>query len=380
MIQVQITKGRYRGEDVSGTFPLVRPYNAMGAKGGFITIKNANPGKGHPSVQRIQVDEDSFKMLNAEGTEIQPHETVSTETGTIAVTTNFEKTFIEGETEEEAMERISETFLMLDRIVDASARGEIRGLVVSGPPGVGKSFGVEKQLETANMFRKIQGIKPKFEIVSGGVSPVGLYQKLFYNSSKEHVVVFDDCDGVLFEEESLSLFKAALNSGDRRRICWNKQSRTMDAKDIPEAFDFHGSVIFLSNIDFDASIARESRISSHLKAIMDRCHYLDLEIGSMRDRLLRIRQVIRDGMLEPYEFSEEQVQMLIKYVYDNHEYLRDVSLRMAKKIADWMKVDPSNWQAMTEATCLLKEAKFKRLLEKKRIEAQARGVELAEKA
>jgi hypothetical protein len=297
--------------------------------------------------------------------------------GGLEVGTNYEQMFVQAETEDEAMERIADTFLMLDKITDACARGVVRGLVVSGPPGVGKSFGVEKQLEAANMFRKMGGQDPKYEVITGGVSPIGLYQKLYHNRDSERVIVFDDCDGILFEEECLSLLKGALNSGDKRRIAWNKESRTLLSEGIPEHFDFEGSIIFLSNVDFEKSIERGSRVSSHLEAIMSRCHYLDLEIGSMRDKLLRIKQVVRDGMLEPFEFTAEQEAGVMDFTLSNSEHLREVSLRMVKKIADFVKADPNGWMEMAEATCLQRDAKFKRLLAK-RAEAARRGVVTAD--
>ena len=284
---------------------------------------------------------------------------------TVISTEDFEAAFMASETEEEAMERISDTFLMLDKITDAVANGTVRGLVVSGPPGIGKSFGVEKQLEVANMFRKVEGKDPNYEVISGGVSSIGLYQKLYFNRSSDQVLVFDDADGVLFEEECLNLLKAALNSGEKRRICWNKESRVLETDGIPNAFDFEGGIIFLSNIDFERSIARGSKISNHLSAIMSRCHYLDLEIGSMRDKLLRIKQIVRDGMLKSFDFTSQEEQAIVKFVIDNSEYMREVSLRSVKKLADLVKADSNNWFELAEATLLTKDAKFRRLYEKK---------------
>ena len=379
-IQVSIVKGFYRNKEISGVFPLVKPYQE-GARGGFVTIRNPKPEPGHPPVQRILVEADSFKLLDSNGAEMDSSvEVVANKSGAAAatITVDYEKMYVEAETEDEAMTRISETFLMLDKIVDSSSQGIIRGLVVSGPPGIGKSFGVEKQLDAANMFRVARGDKPLYEIVSGGVSPIGLYQKLYYNRNSKQVLVFDDCDGVLFEEESLNLLKAALNSGDRRRICWNKMSRTLEDNDIPDFFDFEGSIIFLSNIDFERTIARGSRIASHLDAIISRCHYMDLEISSTRDKLLRIKQIVRDGMLTPYLFTEQEEKDLLHFIFDNADFLREISLRMVKKIADFVKTDPTGWRAMAEATCLQREAKFKRLLENRRREAEKRGVTLAE--
>jgi hypothetical protein len=367
----------HRGQIISGTFPLHKPFNEAS---GSITVRvPVDTEWALTPTPRIKLAKEDFKLVDAAGEDLGEHVVIDTESkgGEIATSTDYERMFLEGETEEEAMDRIEETFLMLDKITDACARNVVRGLVVSGPPGIGKSFGVEKQLVAANMFRTMSGRDPKFEVISGGVSSIGLYQKLYFNRGAEQVLVFDDCDGVLFEEECLNLLKAALNSGDKRRICWNKESRVLATEDIPEHFDFEGSIIFLSNVDFEKSIAKGSRIASHLEAIMSRCHYLDLEIGSLRDKLLRIKQIVRDGMLTPYDFSKDQEVAVLDFVMNNAEFLREVSLRMVKKIADFVKADPAGWEEMAEATCLQKEAKFKRLLAKRKAEAAKRGVELA---
>lgn len=378
-IQVKIIKGLYRGEAVEGTFRVVKPYNAAS---GFITVFNPAPVAPAPHNQRIQCQPEDFQMLDEAGEELGEHIVVDNGMAGqgLVISSNYEQVFIQAETEDEAMERICKTFAMLDKIVDGCAKEDgIRGLVVSGPPGVGKSFGVEKQLDVANMFRTIQGNDPKYEFVTGGVSSIGLYQKLYYNRSPEQVLVFDDCDGILFEEESLSLLKGALNSGDKRRICWNKQSRVLNTDDIPDAFDFEASIIFISNVDFERTIAKGSRIASHLEAIMSRCHYMDLEIGSTRDKLLRIKQIIRDGMLDPYNFTPQQVADVQEFMLTNAEYLRELSLRMVKKVADFVKTDPHDWREMAEATLLTRDAKFKRLVEKRNAEAAKRGLVLAEK-
>lgn len=368
-IQVSIVKGVYRGKTISGVFPLVKGY-VDGARGGFITIKNADHDEGTPMVQRVQVEADAYTLLNAQGEELAAHVVLGAVAGGVTSTTDYEAAFSADETEDDAMERIRNTFAMLDKITDAAARGVVRGLVVSGPPGIGKSFGVEKQLAAANMFRVIEGKDPKFEIISGGVSAIGLYQKLYQNRASGQVLVFDDCDGVLEDSEMMNLMKAALNSGDKRRICWNKESRVLLTEDIPNAFDFEGSVLFLSNKDFDKEIERGSRIAVHLEAIMSRCHYLDLEIGSMRDKLLRIKQVVMDGMLTQFDFTAQQEADIVAFVTDNSEYLREVSLRMVKKVADWVKADPDAWYETAEATCLTKEAYFKRMVEKKQRASQ----------
>ena len=372
-VHVNITKGFYRGRVIQGTFPLKKPYQE-GARGGFITIENATPTAGDPPIQRITIlDPADFKLVDASGADLASHITIAAAPGKkLEVTSNFEKAFLADETDQEAKDRIRSTFSMLDKIVDACAKNVIRGLIVTGPAGCGKSFGVQKQLDAANMFRKLKNQDPKYEFITGGVSAIGLYQKLYFNRSKEHVLVFDDCDDVLFDQEMLTLFKGAMNSADKRRICWNKESRVLKGEDIPEAFDFEGSIIFLTNIDFEDTASKDSRTADHLKAILSRCHYLDLEISSLRDQLLRIEICCEDGMLDSYGFGDAQQADIVKYVKDNAEYLREVSLRMTKKIADWVQADPSDWKEMAEATCLSRDAKFKRLQQKR--EAAKLGV------
>jgi hypothetical protein len=374
---VQVFKGFHRGQPVSGIFKLIKPFQDNGS-GGFITVEDPSGliSWAQTNAPRIKLGKDDFNLLGADGAELAAHVVVEGSAAGVQATANYEQAFIATETPEEAMDRIEETFLMLDQITDACTRGEIRGLVVTGPPGIGKSFGVEKQLTAANMFRTMAGKDPKYEIISGGISAIGLYQKLYYNRSASQVLVFDDCDGVLFDEEALNLLKAALNSGDKRRICWNKESRVLAVEDIPEHFDFEASIIFLSNIDFEKTIAKGSRIAKHLDAIMSRCHYLDLEIGTLRDKLLRIKQIVRDGMLGPYDFTSDQEQEIVDFVFQNAEFLREVSLRMVKKVADFVKTNPTGWHSMAEATCLQREAKFKRLMVKREAEAAKRGVAL----
>jgi len=375
--QVRITKGFHRNKQLSGVFTLLSDYKE-GARGGFIVVKSNGDPMFLVDAPRIMVERGDFQIMDSNGDDIpEGAEIATTANGKIDTAAQYENMFTANESEEEAMERIHDTFAMLDTITDACARMLIRGLVVSGPPGVGKSFGVEKQLQAANMFRTMRGKEPRFEVVSGGVSPIGLYQKLYLNRSPDQVLVFDDCDGILFDEECLNLLKAALNSGEKRRICWNKESRVLAAEDIPDVFDFEASIIFLSNVDFERTIERGSRIAAHLSAIMSRCHYLDLEIGSQRDKLLRIKQIVRDGMLDPYNFTRDEHDSIIKFVFDNADYLRELSLRMVKKIADFVKADPKGWYEMAEATCLTREAKFKRLMDR-RAAAKAEAAAIAE--
>ena len=91
------------------------------------------------------------------------------------------------------------------------------------------------------------------------MSAIGLYKKLYEHSHKGHVVCFDDCDAILYDDLALNLLKAALDTGKKRTLCWNTESRTLMAEGMPNSFEFNGGVVFITNIKFDNVKARNYR-------------------------------------------------------------------------------------------------------------------------
>ena len=255
------------------------------------------------------------------------------------------------ETDEEIIARLRERFEILDEMTRAVKSGDIRAMIVSGPPGVGKSFGVEAVLQKDGLFDVLAERKPKFEVVKGAMSSIGLYAKLYEYSAAGNVVVFDDCDDILHEEQSLNTLKGALDSSERRFISWNTDSRILRSEGIPDRFEFKGAAIFITNIKFEH--VRSKKLRSHLDALESRCHYIDLQMDTPREKILRIRQIVGDGMLDRYDFIEPAVVAaeLVDYVVANQDRLRELSLRMVLKLADLRKRFPTTWTAMARTTC-----------------------------
>ncbi|NDI17344.1 MAG: ATP-binding protein [Verrucomicrobia bacterium] len=255
------------------------------------------------------------------------------------------------ETDDEIYQRLGERFEILDQMTKAVKDGQIRAMIVSGPPGVGKSFGVEKVLLKSELFNILAEKKPKFEVVKGAMSSIGLYAKLYEFSAEGNVVVFDDCDSILMEDLSLNILKGALDSGSRRFISWNTDSRILRSEGIPDRFEFKGAAIFITNIKFEH--VRSKKLRDHLDALESRCHYIDLQMDTSREKILRIKQVVKQGqMLERYEFQPCVEDELIEFVEQNQDRLRELSLRMVLKIADLRKGFPNNWTAMVKTTCM----------------------------
>jgi len=337
---VLVKSGSYRGIPVINTqFKLVRGFQT-GKKGNYITVRNDGVFSDYAGIDTVKIkveDQHDFEFISGEGnmTEVVAQVPASVET------------------DDEAMNRIATRFAILDEMAKATTNGGIRAMIVSGPPGVGKSFGVEQQLEKASMFDRLAGKTLKYEVVKGAMTALGLYACLFKHSDKNHVLVFDDCDSVLMDDLSLNILKAALDSGKRRRIYWNSDSNMLRREGIPDAFDFNGSCIFITNIKFEN--LKSKKLQDHLEALQSRCHFLDLTIDTERDKLLRIKQVHRDtdgGLFRDYGFEFDEGDQVLQFMWDNKSRLRELSMRMALKIADLVKVSPANWRALAESTVM----------------------------
>ena len=331
---IRIVAGAYRTHDVAGmTFELVEQYKQT-AKGGYVTVKNGGTFPGFPDEIRVKVDGiTAYEFVSGEAPEAK------------AVVEHIH------ETEEEAMNRIRERFEILQEMTKAATNGDIRAMIVSGPPGVGKSFGVEQEIEKACLFDQVAGKRLRAEVVKGSATPIGLYQALYKYSDPNCVLVFDDCDSILLDDVSLNLLKGALDSGKKRKISWLADSRILRQEGIPDSFEFRGSVIFITNLKFDGM--KSQKLKDHLDALQSRCHYLDLTLDSMHDKILRIKQIAKDGVLfADYDFDQVAQDEIIDFMDVNKGRLREMSLRMALKIADLKKSFPANWKRMSETTCM----------------------------
>jgi len=257
------------------------------------------------------------------------------------------------QTDQEIQADIDETFEILGEMTDAVASNIVKGLVVSGPSGIGKSHTVETRLHRAlAMKQAIQG-RNFYECIHGDMSGICLYEKLWEFRHDGQVLVFDDCDSVLYDEDSLNVLKAALDSRKTRTIHWGSQNRNLVKNDIPNSFEYRGGIIFITNLKFDQ--VRSHRIQNHLAAIMSRCHYMDLGINTTREKLLHIRNVVeRHNLLGSYGFNVLEQQEILDFVTHNVNRLHELSLRTVTKVADLRAAMPTKWQRFAEKNCMKK--------------------------
>jgi hypothetical protein len=333
MKKVKILEGTYkiRGKDVDLTgmvFPLVEEFK-VGASGGYVTVDGvAVAGFPDRNIKIKCTGNDAYELVG---------ESVATT--------------VREESDQDIMDRMRDRFDMLEEMTKATKKGDVRAMIVSGPPGVGKSFGVEKVLGKHDLLADIAGDSKlkKYEVVKGAMSAIGLYVKLYKYADKDNVIVFDDCDSIFADELSLNILKAALDSKKTRRIHWNTDSFKLRNEGVPDSFEFKGSAIFITNLKFDKA---KGKIKEHLMALESRCHYVDLTIDTEREKMLRIKQIVSDGMLDEYQMSDEVKDDIVDFIDINKKRLRELSLRTVLKVADLAKAFPLKWEAMAENTVM----------------------------
>ena len=343
---IKIENGSYRNKTINGTFQLVADYKE-GAKGGYVTVIG-DESLGEFAGKEIRVKVESMRNVEP----ASAADCATSYEGSLTSTPR-KKESKPVETDEQAIERIRERFEILEEMTEGAVDGSVRAMIVVGPPGVGKSFGVEKVLDKAAMFDKIGGRRPRYEVVKGAMSAIGLYAKLYNYADSGNVLVFDDCDSVLLDDLSLNILKAALDSSKKRTICWNTDSRLLRSEGIPDRFEFKGSAIFITNIKFEH--VKSAKLKDHLGALESRCHYLDLTLDTTRDKMLRIKQIMKDGMLDSYDFSDERKEEIFEFVDTNKDKLRELSLRTVIKIADLVKMTDGQgdkWKRLAETTVM----------------------------
>ena len=318
----------FKGRDIDVTdkvLPLSQGFK-IGVRGGYVTV-NGSAVAGYPD-RNIKVYVDSEQSY--------------TEVDSSVPATGGE------ETDNQIIERLRDRFSMLTDMTKAVRKGDVRAMIVSGPPGVGKSHGVEEVLDRYKMMQQL-GAKRNHEVIKGAMSALGLYAKLYKNADEGNVVVFDDCDSIFADELSLNILKAALDSKKVRKIHWNTDSHKLRAEGIPDSFQFKANAIFITNLKFSKV---KGKLREHLEALESRCHYMDLTIDTDKDKMLRIKQVVRDGMLDAYKLTDEVKEEIIDFVDINKKRLRELSLRTVLKVADLAVAFPQRWESYAENTVM----------------------------
>jgi replication-associated recombination protein RarA len=241
----------------------------------------------------------------------------------------------------EVLKDLIKRFGMLDKLTRGCISNDIRSMIVVGAPGVGKTFTVESILENTPDL--------KYEIVKGGLSAVELYKMGYRNRRPGSVVIIDDADSIFSDEEGLSILKAMCDSSSTRRVSWLKDSSTLREDEVPQTYDFQGSFIFISNIDFQRYIdTGGNKYVVHFEALMSRSLYLDLRVHDRQAISLWVEHVATHGKMFAKESVSEAVgRDILAFLKKNRDDLREYSLRTAVKLCGLAK-SHDDWKDMAQ--------------------------------
>lgn len=252
------------------------------------------------------------------------------------------------ETDQQIEQKLTDRFEILEDMTNAAITGDVNSLIISGPAGLGKSYTVEQALAVWDPEEK------QHTLIRGYVKATGLYKLLYQHRQKGKMLVFDDADSVFFDDTTLAMLKAVCDSTERRRVSYLAEFNMIDeetADIIPRSFQFDGTIVFITNIDFDQMIERGSKLAPHLQAMVSRSHYIDLAMKTRRDYLVRIKQVIRQGLLRDRGLNPIEENRVVQFIEDHQDTLREFSLRVAIKLASLIKRNPLNFVKMGKVTC-----------------------------
>jgi hypothetical protein len=307
-------------------------------------VPMGKPKLGFRLTKRLLAEKPELALLKAEADAAKLHVSASKSKSVQEALATYEPPV--PETDKEIRTRLSERFDVLQRFTMAAINNDIRALIVSGPPGLGKSFTVEKTIE------KLELDESQFVVVKGYLTAASLYRLLYQYRRSENVLVFDDADSIFYDDNSLNFLKTACDTTEIRKLSYmsERQMMTDGGESVPTSFVFDASVIFITNLDFDTMISAGHRLEKHLSALISRSHYIDLTLKTRRDYIVRIKQVIDEGLLS--DMPEDHVIEILDFIEANQAKLRELSLRMAVKLAQIRRMHlDEEWEAIARVTC-----------------------------
>jgi len=243
---------------------------------------------------------------------------------------------IDNRTDVEISNDIALRFKTIEDMVYAASLGLNRSMFCYGPPGVGKSTVIMNALENS---------QANYELVKGHITEAQLYVLLYTNRHENYILVLDDADSVFAEEKTLNILKAATDSTSTRLISW-RSSRDMYTEAgelVPSSFEYNGSIIFITNKDFDAEIAKDNKLSCHFDALRSRSHYISVNINTKRELLVYIANTINSTNILK-SFDKTTKRDIIQFIDDNKYKLNELSLRLVKKLSDLVRIFPDTWR------------------------------------
>ena len=211
--------------------------------------------------------------------------------------------------------------------------------IITGAPGLGKSFSVQQALDDAGKV-----VNKDYFIVKGHITPTQLFKILYLYKEAGQVVVLDDCDDVFNTEVGLNILKAAMDPTNKTVSYFSQRYMVINDR-VVQDFVFDGTIILCTNITL--STGRLGRKSEHMAAITSRAPIWPMNWNSRTQKFAQIFNMVKNvGYLaydERTNLSPDQIDELLNFLWENLEDINCLDLRLPYRIASQMKAS-KNWR------------------------------------
>jgi hypothetical protein len=245
----------------------------------------------------------------------------------------------------EILTDLKERFDILSLLTRGAVARNVRAMVVTGAPGVGKTYTVEQILANGDV---------PHEIVRGSMSAINLYMTAYQYRKAGSVIVLDDADSIFNDEEALNILKALCDTSSTRKVSYMKEAQQLKEAEIPKSFEFDGAMIFISNLDFQKFVDEgKNKYSQHFEALMSRSLYLDLRLHTRAELGVWVNHIAKAGKIfERENVPAVLVPQILSFLDANRESLRELSIRTLMKLCQMAKSQPSSWERMARVLLL----------------------------
>lgn len=250
------------------------------------------------------------------------------------------------------VKRVTNRFKSIQQIAEIFVTGKSaqRGLLISGDAGTGKSHYVKQAFISTNTTKKVDYQKSK------SFTAPTLYAKLWENRFAGDVVVFDDCSleamtGADFRK-LVDFWKGALElTSGPRMIGYETANKNQLFKElgIDSEFDFQGSIIWITNTRFE-KLAK--KFNDHWDAVKGRFIPIEIFLTKEEKYMYTCYLVEECDMLgkncdaKKGGYSEDIIEETMEYLSDNYDDFKEITPRIAIKVADTMTVYPTMWKTI----------------------------------
>lgn len=288
---------------------------------------------------------------------------------------------------------------MLEK-VEAVGKGWNSGLIISGPPGTGKSHTVKAFLSAMKGLEHVADVKtvqdddkrsPTFkewyevsrEILPGPLvrksryAPWSLVRDLWRNRNEGNIVVIDDNDIALQDLNFCGIIMSATEQEAQREVHYTaKRIQDLEREKVPDRFDYNGGIIMLTNYNM-RDCPKEGELGfkkyhERWRAMVSRLagSYVDMNLDMralmvfLEHRCRQTKQLTNSEYLNKlYKVKgvtikqQEQIFDFVRDVMSDKGFVQPLDLRVYNAIAGYVircNGDEKAWKAMTKRNLIIK--------------------------